>query len=182
MRVISGTARRTTLETPVGQHTRPTSDMAKEGLFNILAAEIPCANFLDLFSGSGAIGIEALSRGAKHAVFVDNSKTAIAATKINLTKTGLCEQALVIEATASQAIDRLTTAGELFDIIFLDPPYDTILLSQTLPKLANILVKSGIIVAETDGDFGKTPDGLVLTDTRRYGRTSFLFFTKAVGV
>ena len=183
MRVISGSARRVSLVTPEGLSTRPTADMAKESLFNIISAEIRGVRFLDLFCGSGAIGLEALSRGAKEAVFVENSKPAIAATLQNLEKTRLLQHAQLLEMPVEKAIDKLDTSGHLFDIIFLDPPYDTNLLIQTLNHLANthLLCKTGIIIAETDAQIHKaspipTPSAFELTDTRIYGRTCFLFY------
>ena len=180
MRIIAGTARRTALVAPKGLDTRPTSDMARESLFNILSALVRGARFLDLFSGSGAVGLEALSRGAKEAVFVENAGPAIAALMQNLEKTKLAPAAEVLKIPAEKAIDNLSTNGRQFDIIFLDPPYDTNLLSLTLAKLAgaNILAKDGIIVAETDSklsDSLKMPEMLELTDTRIYGRSCFMF-------
>jgi len=182
MRIIAGTARRTNLIAPKGLNTRPTSDMAKEGLFNILSAKIRAARFLDLFCGSGAIGIEALSRGAKEAVFVENTKAAIAATSQNIEKAKL-QSAQILEMSVEKAIGKLATNGRMFDVIFMDPPYDTKLITQTLFQLAeaNLLAEMGIIVAETDSAAYKEvpiaiPSMLQLTDTRIYGRTCFLFY------
>jgi len=185
MRIIAGTVRRTNLIAPKGLNTRPTSDMAKEGLFNILSAKIYGACFLDLFCGSGAIGLEALSRGAKEAVFIENTKTAIAAVSQNLKKTKL-QNAQILEMPAEKAISKLAANGRMFDIIFMDPPYDTMLITQTLIQLAeaNLLAKMGIIIAETDSSMHKenlidTPSTFQLTDTRIYGRTCFLFYQLA---
>ena len=178
MRIIAGTAGRTALIAPKGLDTRPTSDMAKESLFNILAGEICGARFLDLFSGSGAIGLEALSRGAEEAVFVENAAPAIAALLQNMDKTRLTGE--VMKMPISKAIDSLSAAGRQFDIIFMDPPYDTNLLQQTLGKLAdaNILAKDGILVAETDSKQCPTPEVFELTDKRIYGRCCFLFYSQ----
>ena len=183
MRVVAGSARRVNLVTPKGLDTRPTADMAKEGLFNILSAEIRGIRFLDLFCGSGAIGIEALSRGAKEAVFVENAKPAIAATLQNLEKTKLAEPKQLLQMPVTQAIATLDARGHNFDIIFMDPPYDTNLLTQTLNQLAQtkLLRHCGIIVAETDKEIYEAspiaiPAQFELTSTRAYGRTCFLFY------
>lgn len=123
MRVIAGSARRLVLKCPEGKHTRPTTDRIKETLFNILQGEIVDARFLDLFSGSGGIGIEALSRGAKQCVFVENEREAVTCIKQNLKTTRLSDQAQVMAMDVMQAIRRLDSLHEPFDIIFMDPPY-----------------------------------------------------------
>ncbi|WP_434309044.1 16S rRNA (guanine(966)-N(2))-methyltransferase RsmD [Hominifimenecus sp. rT4P-3] len=124
MRVIAGTARRLNLVTAPGLQTRPTTDRIKETLFNILQPEIPGCRFLDLFAGSGGIGIEALSRGAKEAVFVENNRKAAACIQQNLSFTHLSEQARVLETDVLTALARLEREGQAFSVIFLDPPYD----------------------------------------------------------
>jgi len=179
MRIIAGTARRTTLAAPQGLNTRPTSDMAKEGLFNIISAEINGARFLDLFCGSGAVGLEALSRGAKEAVFVDSHRAAIQATKENVQKTHLHEKAEIMHCTVAQAIGKLSATGRVFDIIFLDPPYETSLVAETLQLLysGNLLAQSGMIIAETDSQFLPVNSPFPLYNTREYGRSTFLFYT-----
>lgn len=122
MRVIAGTARSMPLKTVEGLDTRPTTDRIKETLFNMLQTEIYGCRFLDLFSGSGGIGIEALSRGAKEAVFVENSKNAVACIKDNLQFTHLDEHAVVMEQDVLSAINRLSGKC-VFDIVFIDAPY-----------------------------------------------------------
>lgn len=122
MRVIAGTARRLPLVTPKGMETRPTTDRIKETLFNILQNDLPGCHFLDLFAGSGAIGIEALSRGAAKAVFVDNSKEALSCIRQNLEKTHLADRAIVIGQDCAGAILQLMQKNA-FDIIFMDPPH-----------------------------------------------------------
>ena len=177
MRIIAGIAKRTVLAAPKGLDTRPTSDMAKESLFNILSGEIHGARFLDLFCGSGAIGLEAISRGAKEAVFVENAAHAISALLQNLEKTKLADYAEVLRMPVAKALDSLSASGRQFDIIFLDPPYDTTLLQETIDKLAdtNILAKHGVIIAETDSKLHAMPLRLEVTDTRIYGRSCFMF-------
>jgi len=179
LRVVAGLAGRTTLVAPKGLNTRPTSDMAKENLFNILAPYIKDASVLDLFCGSGAIAIEALSRGAKAAILVDSAKTAVLAAKQNLEKTKLTEKAEVLLMPVQKACKYLS--GQKFDIIFLDPPYETDLITFTLEQIAqhNLLAEEGIIIAETDVKFSATqnwPPEFVHTDTRLYGRACFLFY------
>ena len=152
MRVIAGKARRLNLKTPLGLETRPTTDRIKETLFNILAPLLPGCNFLDLFSGSGGIGIEALSRGAAFAVFVDNDKKAISCIKENLDHTHLSNEALVISKNALSAINELSLKKEKFDIVFMDPPYKKELEEETLNALSNsnIIDKDTLIIIEAE--------------------------------
>jgi len=125
MRVIAGSARRLILKTLPGKETRPTTDQIKETVFNILNFDLPGSCFLDLYAGSGAIGIEALSRGAKRAVFVDNNPKATAIITENLKHTGFSDQSQVITSDAVSAIRRLeTTFKDVFGFVFMDPPYD----------------------------------------------------------
>lgn len=179
MRVLAGVARRALLVAPEGLNTRPSADRAKESLFNIIASEVPGARFLDIFCGSGAIGIEALSRGAQKAVFVDTSALAIKAVRDNLSKTKLTNSAETLHMSAEKSIVKLAQEKQQFNIIFLDPPYNSQLLSSILKELPRILAKDGIIVAETDAkhEANHTTDGLSFTNTRICGRTKFLFFT-----
>ena len=122
MRVIAGSARRLLLKTVEGLDTRPTTDRIKETLFNILQNEISGSTVLDLFAGSGAIGIEALSRGAREAVFIENGSRQAACIRDNLRTTRLMEKAVVMECDVLKGISRLSTQKK-FDFIFLDPPY-----------------------------------------------------------
>lgn len=123
MRVIAGSARSMPLKTVPGLDTRPTTDRIKETLFNILQSDVPGCAFLDLFSGSGAIGIEALSRGAEEAVFVEKARNAAACIRENLKFTRLEDRALVMEGDCVWAVERLGSQGKIFDCIFMDPPY-----------------------------------------------------------
>ena len=123
MRVIAGSARRLLLKAPDGMDTRPTADRVKESLFNMLNPDLYGCAFLDLFSGSGAIGIEALSRGAQRAVLVDASMECAGIIKQNLEVTKLGENAEIINEDVYAAIERLGRRGDKFDIIFMDPPY-----------------------------------------------------------
>ena len=180
MRVIAGAARRTPLTAPRGMNTRPTSDRAKESLFNIIGSRIIGKQFLELFAGSGAIGIEALSRGAAKAVFVDNASEAVESIKSNLSKAKL-GNAEICKLDAEDAIEAFACEGRRFDFVFLDPPYESQLLEQTLQHLADadILAAGGFIVAETNAGFSPVlPQPLILEDTRTYGRTRFMFLSK----
>lgn len=147
MRVITGTARNARLEAPEGLTTRPTSDMAKEAIFSILHFDLEQAAVLDLFAGSGQLGIEALSRGAKSCIFVDTSREAQEVIRRNLAATKLSPQARV---AAMEASAFLNGTSERFDIALLDPPYGQDLIPAVLPKLAEKMKDSGIIVCESE--------------------------------
>ena len=153
MRVIAGTARSLPLKAAEGDNTRPTTDRIKETLFNMLQSDIAGCRFLDLYAGSGAIGIEALSRGAKEAVLVENARAAIAVIKDNLTFTKLDSKAVVMEQDVLSAINRLAGKG-VFDIVFMDPPYGKLLEKQVLNRLASsgIVDKNTWIIVESDLD------------------------------
>ncbi len=147
MRVIAGKARRLPLAAPSGKDTRPTTDRIKETLFNIIQDEVPGCSFLDLFSGSGGIGIEALSRGAKEAVFVEFGREALRCIRANLEKTRLKDQALVLSMEVSSAVSRLGRQGRVFDIVYADPPYQKGWEQKTLMLLAqHSIVKQGALV------------------------------------
>ena len=145
MRVIAGKARRLQLKTPEGFETRPTTDKTKETLFNILNPYLTDADFLDCFAGSGAIGIEALSRGAKYAAFVENNRMALECIKANLKNTRLENDAEVFACNALEAIRILEIKGKVFDIIFMDPPYHNNLEKEVLLTLQN----SSIVYCDT---------------------------------
>ncbi len=124
MRVISGSARRTLLKTAEGLDTRPTTDRIKETLFNMLQGSLYDCRFLDLFSGSGGIGIEALSRGAEKCWFVENNAKAAGCIRENLKATHLEDKAVLMECDVNTAIEKLRTEKLTFDFIFMDPPYE----------------------------------------------------------
>ena len=185
MRVIAGTARGTRLTAPQCAKTRPTGDRMKEDLFNILTPLIKGAYFLDMYCGSGAIGIEALSRGAKKAIFVDASKEAIAAVETNLIKTRLKDKSKVFYMSASQALKKLD--GQMFDIIFMDPPYGDEEFDLSLVRIAreNFLAEEGILVAECPTDVGQSnvPEvcGLNVYRQKKYTQMQFVFYKKGCG-
>ena len=145
MRVITGTARGHKLLTPEGLDTRPTTDKVKEAVCSALQFDFPGAKVLDLFAGSGQMGIEALSRGASGAVFIDADPRALACIKQNVKACGFAERSAVLR---SDAVSYLQRATERFDIAFLDPPYRHDILPQILPLLAEKMQKNGIIVCE----------------------------------
>lgn len=136
MRVIAGSARRLLLKTVEGLDTRPTTDRIKETLFNILQPDIPGCCFLDLFSGSGAIAIEALSRGASQAVLVENNPRALECIRSNLATTRLESGALVMGCDVLTALRRLEGKNYRFDLVFMDPPYRMGLEQQVLTQLS----------------------------------------------
>lgn len=147
MRVISGKAKGIQLQTPDGMLTRPTTDRVKEALFSVLQFDLPGARVLDLFGGTGQLGIEALSRGASGAVFVDARREACQLIRANLKKTHLEQQATVVQA---DYMDYLTRCRETFNLILLDPPYAEVFLENALARITeiDILQPGGIIAAE----------------------------------
>ncbi|SHF20841.1 16S rRNA (guanine(966)-N(2))-methyltransferase RsmD [Caldanaerobius fijiensis DSM 17918] len=179
MRVISGTAKGVRLYCPEGLDVRPTADRIKESIFNILQLYIPGAVVLDLFSGSGALGIESLSRGAEKAVFVDQSKQSVQFIKKNLMAAKLVDRATVLCMPVKKALEKLDSQ---FDLIFMDPPYLKGLITPTLEDigLKNLLKEEGIIVVEHDSkDF--LPDTItffVRYRQKQYGRTTVSFYKR----
>ena len=151
MRIIAGSARGRRLKTPRGKNTRPTSDRVREALFNILSPYIPGCSFLDLFAGSGAVGLEALSRGAARAVLVEADRTALAALRENVILTGFQDRAYILAREVKDALFYLGQRGDKFDIIYLDPPYYQNLVEPTLQQIetAAVLRDGGIAVAES---------------------------------
>lgn len=147
MRVISGKAKGIQLNTPEGMLTRPTTDRVKEALFSIIQFELPGASVLDLFGGTGQLGIEALSRGASKAVFIDARREACQLIRSNLKKTHMESQAVVVQ---SDYMEYLNHVKEQFQIILLDPPYAEVFLENAIKKITeiDILQSGGIIVAE----------------------------------
>ena len=147
MRVIAGTAKGIQLSTPEGMQTRPTTDRVKEALFSIVQFDLPGARVLDLFGGTGQLGIEAMSRGASKAVFVDSRREACQLIRSNLKKTHLEAQAAVVQ---SDYMEYLNRCREQFDLILLDPPYAEVFLENAIKRITeiDILQSGGIIIAE----------------------------------
>ena len=181
MRVIAGTARRTALAAPVGIKTRPTTDRAKEGLFNVLSRQVAGASFLDLYCGSGQIGIEALSRGADFAFFVDSCPRAISSLRQNLEKTRLAKRGRYSLEKAESAIPRLAASEKPFDIVFLDPPYDARQAAKALSLVekSQLLKAGGLVVVESKTKLvDNIPCSLYLIDERAYGISCFFFYRR----
>ena len=179
MRVITGTARGVQLKTPDGMTTRPTADRVKEALFSIIQFELPGARVLDLFGGTGQLGIEALSRGAKSAVFVDAGEPACKLIRENLKRTRLEQQAIVIRSDYLQYLNR---CREKFDIILLDPPYAEVFLENALKCITeiDILQSGGIIVAERPlgKDLPWDFEGFTRSKDYKYGKTLLTIYRK----
>ena len=179
MRVITGSARGVRLKTPKGEKTRPTADRVKEAVFSVIQFETQGGRFLDLFAGTGQMGIEALSRGASHAVFVDEWRDACRLVKENLKLANLSDKAVVVQ---DHYLSYLNRCRETFDIIFLDPPYADIFLENALKKISeiDILSERGIIIcerpAEKQLDF--EINGLLRCKDYRYGKTWITLFRK----
>ena len=179
MRVITGKARGVVLKTPDGMATRPTADRVKEAMFNIIQFEIPAARVLDLFGGTGQLGIEALSREAKSAVFVDEREEACKLIRENLKRTKLEQQGKVVR---SDYMAYLKSCREKFDIILLDPPYAEVFLENSLKMITeiDILQSGGIIVTERPAD-KELPwefPGYSRSRDYKYGKTLITIYRK----
>lgn len=183
MRVIAGEKRHLLLKTLDDLSIRPTTDKIKETLFNMIQFDIQGVNFLDLFAGSGAIGIEALSRGANMATFIDNNDRAIKVIKENLEHTGLTDKANVIKSDASLALENLSRKNEIYGIVFMDPPYDKDLYRPVFERIAksNIINKDTIIILEValkDDAIGIEDLGFKITKIKKYKSNKHIFFKK----
>lgn len=170
------------LHTLEGMSTRPTTDRVKENLFNILAPYIEKSKVLDLFAGSGSLGIEALSRGAENAVFSDQNEKCIQIIKDNLEYTKMTGKAKVFFGEALLILKKLSQQGEKFDIIFLDPPYRKGIIPQILQYFgeADVLEVRFIIVAETDIE-DELPENIgcmVISKIQTYGKTKLTFYKR----
>ena len=179
MRVITGKARGVVLKTPEGMSTRPTADRVKEALFSIIQFDVPSARVLDLFGGTGQLGIEALSRGAKSAVFVDEQESACKLILENLRRTRLEQDARVVRSDYRAF---LNSTKETFDIIVLDPPYAEDFLENSLKMITeiDILQSGGIIVSERplDKELSFEFDGYTRSRDYKYGNTLLTFYRK----
>ena len=179
MRVITGKARGVQLKTPEGMLTRPTADRVKEALFSIINFDLPGASVLDLFGGTGQLGIEALSRGANSAVFVDQREDACKIIRENLRRTKLEPQGRVVR---SDYLDYLRRTREKFDIILLDPPYAEVFLENALKCITeiDILKSDGIIVAErpVEKELPFEFEGFTRSRDYKYGKTLLTIYRK----
>lgn len=180
MRVIAGSARRLLLKTVDGMDTRPTTDRTKETLFNMLQPQIGDCKFLDLYSGSGAIGIEALSRGASLAVMIENAPRAAACIRENLERTRLEERAVVMNCDVMEGLRKLEGRNYQFDILFMDPPYNHDHERLVLDYLAHssMITEDTLIVIEAskETDFGWLEDfGYHLIKVKEYKTNKHVF-------
>lgn len=181
MRIISGKARGTKLYTLEGENTRPTLDRVKESIFNIIQNEIEGAKILDLFAGSGAIGLEFLSRGAESAVLCDKSKDAINIIKKNIEKTHMEQYTQVFNTDFENCLEKVK--NERFDIIYLDPPYTTDYILKSLKKIIelNIAKEGSLIIVETDDEQRIEKEieniDIKIVDKRKYGRATIIFLS-----
>ncbi|RDV84485.1 16S rRNA (guanine(966)-N(2))-methyltransferase RsmD [Ammonifex thiophilus] len=180
MRVIGGEAKRCRLATLKGKDLRPTSERVKEALFNILANRVPGSRFLDLFAGTGGIGIEALSRGAESAVFVERDPRAVKLIRENLERTGLSNRAQVYGRDVLSLLPYLARKKERFDLVYIDPPYQRGYEKKVLRLLAelDLLEAEGLVVVESSAR-ELPPDKvhrLVLKRRERYGDTALSFY------
>jgi 16S rRNA (guanine966-N2)-methyltransferase len=184
MRVISGTAKGRTLKAVPGKGTRPTTDKVKEAIFSIIGPYFDGGAVLDLFAGTGGLGIEALSRGADRAVFVDVERSSIEVIRTNLMTTRLTEMAEVYRNDAVQAVKQLARRGIAFDYIFLDPPYRMKQMDELLSSMIekNLLTDQAIIVIEHDADV-QYPDHIASLQCKRrtsYGETAVSIYITTV--
>ena len=181
MRIIGGEARSRLIDAPRGMDTRPTQDKVRESLFNILQGQVQDSCVLDLFAGSGALGLEAISRGARYAVFVDSARQAAAIVQANADKLGFHDRAKVVQADWRAAVTRLSAqSAQAFDLIFMDPPYKMENTGEMCRHLLDcgVLAPEAMIVIEHDWDTPpKLPDAFRVTDIRRYGSTGITFCT-----
>jgi len=177
MRIIAGTARGRRIEAPAGRDTRPTLDRVRENLFNMLQTRVGDARVLDLFAGSGALSLEALSRGASFAVLVDRDRGANRAEERNIDTLGFRDRTRVIPADWRAAANRLRTEGEAFDLVFLDPPYAMTDLREVFEALEPLAGEGALIIVEHEGRVSPlVPENWMLTRSRTWGYCGVSFY------
>lgn len=184
MRIIAGELRGRKLDQLEGMEIRPTTDRVKEALFNMLSFQLPDCTFLDLFAGTGGIGIEACSRGAKEVVFIDESAKSIKVLKANLEKFKIIDRVQVYNTDYINAISKLAADHRKFDIIFIDPPYLKGFAQNALTQISDkdLLNTDGTIVVEHDLEDGmpETSGMLELVRQKKYGKTILSFYKLSV--
>lgn len=189
MRVIAGKARSLPLKTPPSMDTRPTTDRIKETLFNILQPELPGCLFVDLFAGSGGIGIEAISRGAEHVIFVDNSRQAVSCIEDNVKFTKLDRQAQILKGDVLLVLAQLTPffekKGRGADIIFMDPPYELGIEETLFKKLSELSFVTEDTLLILEADLKKTFDflpeyGFDIVRQKKYKTNQHIFIKKEI--
>lgn len=182
MRIIAGTAGGRRITAPEGNNTRPTLDRVRENLFNILQAKIYSSRVLDLFAGSGALSLEALSRGAEYAVLIDNNRNAHQVQKANLESLGFSDRAEVYLCDWKKAAELLENKGCVFDIIFLDPPYHMKDLQDVFDAVCRLLADNGTVILEHEAKSEIIAgDALTKTDERKWGYCGVSFYRKRNG-
>jgi len=180
MRIIGGDRRKKKLIAVPGLSTRPTSDRVKETLFNIIQTRVRGAFVLDLFSGTGALGLEALSRGADHCLFVDSQKQALDTCRKNISACKYDEKSTVIQWDIAKNLNCLSRYSKPMDLVFIDPPYKKGLADLALAHLVQVgaIAPDGLVIVEhAAGDPPEFGDVLSLTETRKYGKTALSFLT-----
>jgi 16S rRNA (guanine966-N2)-methyltransferase len=175
MRIIAGEHRGARIFAPPGRETRPTSDRVRENVFNIVAPWVEEAHVLDLYAGSGAMGLEALSRGATAAVFVESDPGAVRAIERNLDKLRV-RGATVLRVEATRALSREAAAGRKYDLVLLDPPYAMTDFAPLGRYLPDVLADDGLLVVETAARVEPELPGLSVRTTRKYGSTRVTVF------
>ena len=180
MRIIAGEARGRRIDAPTGRNTRPTLDRVRENLFNILQNRLIGRTVLDLFAGSGALSLEAISRGAAFAVMVDSSREAHRVQMRNTEGLGFSDRAEILLCDWHQAVSRLKSEGRTFDLVFLDPPYSMTDLQEVFRAIHPLLSADGLVILEHEaGVQPMTGDTLRKTDERKWGFCAVTFFTEA---
>lgn len=175
MRVITGSARGRRLSAPAGMDVRPTSDKVKEAVFSVVQFDLPGSAVLDLFAGSGQLGIEALSRGANSCVFVDSSHVSVETARENINAAGFKNEATVMNSDAEQY---LRMCRQTFDVAFVDPPYKKGLIEKVMPLLCGHMSGRGTVLCEHEKGLilPESFGGLVRQKTYRYGKTEVTLY------
>ena len=180
MRIIGGSHRGRKIKSLQGKDTRPTLDFVREALFNIIGPDIDGSCFIDVYAGTGAVGIEALSRGAKNVTLVDSSPKACRLIKENLERLDLLKKAIIVSCDALKAFKKMDEMGLSFDFVFMDPPYDSEEIEQSLKFLlgSNLLKPGAVVIAQYS--FGEVIDfsGYTLIKPKKYGKTVLSFLVK----
>ena len=180
MRVITGVAAGKPLDTLEGLDVRPTVSRVKEALFSSIQFEIPGSTVIDLFAGSGQLGLECLSRGARRAVFVDNSKRSLDIVRRNLEKCSLQSSAQLVN---SDSISYLKTCSECFDIALLDPPYNSGLIESALPLLVQKMAQDAVIICESpfERELPEKVGDFKICKFKKYGKTKLTYYRRSLG-
>jgi 16S rRNA (guanine966-N2)-methyltransferase len=181
MRIVAGEARGRKITAPSGRGVRPTTDRVREALFSHLGERVVGARVLDLFAGSGALGLEALSRGAKNACFVEHAEQALLVLRRNISSLEMSDRAMVMATHALTALRRLDKMKESFDLVFLDPPYESSLLQESIDaiNLSSVLAPSALVIAEHPRNrIPVIPKSLQIITSKRYGDTALSVIAK----